>query len=281
MNTYRLKAIRSSTRSGFKIGLRKTRPYSVLGEVILLDRERTQERAGRLDILLSSLEQDRRYEVGADARGQPTNPTSFGASNTGTLSDGAIQVTSTARWLVAEDITSRFLNVIGLLSGTVPLIAIQLNALAVGDHVVLDFVRVLDQQLLRRDDTDIQLQNVDRSYWIQKTSESIIRMADELLAIINEKAEPRQQLNFNKAYIVLSDGTRSGNFIRFRPRKKHLRVVIPSGWTEDRSARFKDAGLKAEQRKDRLVFNLSPAGLKKHRELIAAVIHEVAPPPAC
>ena len=71
--------------------------------------------------------------------------------------------------LVAEDITSRFLNVIGLLAGTVPLVAIQLNALAVGDHVVLDFVRVLDQRLLRRDDTAVAtLQNVDRSYWIQK-----------------------------------------------------------------------------------------------------------------
>ena len=34
-----------------------------LGDVFVLDRERTQERAGRLDILLSSPEQDRRYEV--------------------------------------------------------------------------------------------------------------------------------------------------------------------------------------------------------------------------
>ncbi len=34
-----------------------------LGEVVLIDRERPQERAGRLDLLLSSPEQDRRYEV--------------------------------------------------------------------------------------------------------------------------------------------------------------------------------------------------------------------------
>ena len=55
--------------------------------------------------------------------------------------------------LIAEDITSRFLNLIALLAGTVPLVAIQLNALRVGDNnVVLNFVRVLDQRLLRRDD---------------------------------------------------------------------------------------------------------------------------------
>ena len=34
-----------------------------LGDVNVLERERTQERAGRLDILLSNPEQDRRYEV--------------------------------------------------------------------------------------------------------------------------------------------------------------------------------------------------------------------------
>ena len=246
-----------------------------LGEVILLDRERTQERAGRLDILLSSLEQDQRYEV----------ELMLGAT------DESHIIRCIEYWdierrrypgyehcavLVAEDITSRFLNVIGLLAGTVPLVAIQLNALAVGDHVVLDFVRVLDQRLLRRDDTAVAtLQNVDRSYWIQKASESVIRMADELLEIINEKAEPKQQLTFNKYYIGLSDGIRSKNFIYFRPRKKFLHVVIPGEWTEDRSARFEEAEIDAEQKHDRLRFKLSSAELKKHRELVAAVIHEV------
>jgi hypothetical protein len=55
--------------------------------------------------------------------------------------------------LVAESITTRFLNVISLLSGSIPLIAIQLDALRVGDNVVLNFVRVLDQTELRLDDT--------------------------------------------------------------------------------------------------------------------------------
>ena len=46
-----------------------------------------------------------------------------------------------------------------LLAGTVPLVAIQINALAVDGKIVLDFVRVLDQRLLRRDDVaDSKLQ---------------------------------------------------------------------------------------------------------------------------
>ena len=246
-----------------------------LGETILLDRERSQERAGRLDLLLTSPEQDLRYEV----------ELMLGAT------DESHIIRCIEYWdierrrypgyehcavLIAEDITSRFLNVIALLAGTVPLVAIQLNALEVGGNIVLNFVRVLDQRLLRRDDTSItNLQPADRSYWINKSKEPIIQLADEVLGIINEKAQTPQQLNYNKYYIGLSDGIRSKNFINFRARKKFLKVVIPGGWSEERSARFEEAGLEADEKDGRLIFNLSPAALKKHRELVSSVIHEV------
>lgn len=246
-----------------------------LGEVMLLERERVQERAGRLDLLLADPEQNRRYEV----------ELMLGAT------DESHIIRTIEYWdierrrypgyehcavLVAEDITSRFLNVLALLAGTVPLVAIQISALQVGQHLVLNFVRVLDQRLLRRDDVaEAKLQTVDRPYWVQKASTAIIQVADDLLAIINEKADPKQQLNFNKYYIGLTDGTRSRNFIYFRPRKKFLRVVIPAGWSASRGAQFEDAGLEFEQNDDKLVFNLSPADLKKYRDLVVAVIHEV------
>lgn len=246
-----------------------------LGEVVLIDRERPQERAGRLDLLLSNPEQDRRYEV----------ELMLGAT------DESHIIRCIEYWdierrrypgyehcavLIAEDITSRFLNVIGLLAGTVPLVAIQLNALRVGDHIILNFVRVLDQRLLRRDDTSIvKLQAVDRSYWINKSTRPIIKLADELLGVINERAQTPQQLNYNKHYIGLSDGIRSRNFIYFLPRKKHLRIAIPRGWSEERSERFDEVGLAAEQKDEGMVFNLYPAELKEHRELVSSVIHEV------
>jgi hypothetical protein len=246
-----------------------------LGDVILIDRERVQEPAGRLDFLLASPEKNRRYEV----------ELMLGAT------DESHIVRCIEYWdierrrypgyehcavLVAEDITSRFLNVLSLLAGTVPLIVIQINALAVNDQVVLDFVRVLDQRLLRRDDVaESKIQAVDRNYWVEKSAAPIIQIADEILAIINEKANPKQQLNYNKYYIGLTDGTRARNFIYFRPRKKFLRVVIPGGWSEERSTRFDEAGLESEQDDDKLVFNLSAGDLAKHRALIATVIHEL------
>lgn len=48
--------------------------------------------------------------------------------------------------IVAEDITSRFLNVIGLFNGAIPLIAIQMQAFRVNsDDVTLVFTTVVDE----------------------------------------------------------------------------------------------------------------------------------------
>jgi hypothetical protein len=246
-----------------------------LGEVMLLDRERLHERAGRLDLLLADPEQNRRYEVEL-MLGSTDESHIIRTIEYWDIERRRYPAYEHCAVIVAEDITSRFLNVLSLFAGTVPLVAIQLNALQVGAHLVLDFVRVLDQRLLRRDDVgEVKLQTVDRSYWVQKSAAPVIQMADELLGIINEMAQPKQQLNFNKYYIGLSDGVRSRNFIYFRPRKKFLRVLIASGWTEEHVARFEEAGLEAEKSDDKLVFNLSVADLKKHHDVIAAVIHEV------
>lgn len=246
-----------------------------LGEVDLVDRERSQERAGRLDLLLTSPEQDRRYEVEV-MLGKTDESHLIRCIEYWDIERRRYPGYDHCAVLIAEDITSRFLNVIGLLAGTVPLVAIQLNALRVGGNIVLDFVRVLDQRLLRRDDTSTKPQSADRSYWINtKSKEPIIQLADALLGIINERAQKTQRLTYTKHYIGLSDGIRTRNFIYFRPRKKFLRVVIPHGWSEERSDRFDDAGLAAEQKDDELVFNLYPADLKEHRELVSSVIHEV------
>ena len=246
-----------------------------LGETVLLDRERSQERAGRLDLLLTTPEEDRRYEV----------ELMLGAT------DESHIIRCIEYWdierrrypgyehcavLIAEDITSRFLNVIGLLAGTVPLVVIQLNALKVGDNIVLHFVRVIDQRLLRLEDTpSIKVEPRDRDWWIDRSSQSIIQLADAILEIINGKAQTQHELNYNKHYIGLSDGIRSSTFIKFHPSKKYLRVVIRGGWTEERSARFEEAEIAADEKGGNLMLNLSPADFKKHGELVTAVIDEV------
>ena len=74
--------------------------------------------------------------------------------------------------LVAEDVTTRFLNLMGLLSGNIPMVAIQLDALCLEKQLLLNFTHVLDQTQLRIDDTDEDSGGgaVDRAYWEQKSS---------------------------------------------------------------------------------------------------------------
>src|SRR4051794_33369238 len=115
-----------------------------LGELVLRDRERIQPRAGRLDLLLQELDTKRRYEVEIQ----------LGAT------DEAHIIRTIEYWdierkrypqyehcavLIAEDITSRFLNVVSLFNGTIPLIALQMQALRIGEHLTLIFTKVMDE----------------------------------------------------------------------------------------------------------------------------------------
>ena len=101
-----------------------------LGDLILKDKERMQPRAGRLDLLLQDAESSRRFEVEIQ----------LGATNEShiirTIEYWDVERKRYPQYdhtavIVAEDITSRFLNIIGLFNGFIPLIAIQMNAIKV------------------------------------------------------------------------------------------------------------------------------------------------------
>jgi len=245
-----------------------------LGDLVLLERERIQEKAGRLDLLLADPEQNRRYEVEI-MLGQTDEAHIIRCIEYWDIERRRYPGYEHCAVLVAEEVTSRFLNVLSLLLGTIPLIVIQLNALQVGDSLVLDFVRVLDQRSLRRDDiVETKLASVDRSYWISRSAEKVVSVIDGLLAIINEKASPQQRLNYNRYYIGLTDGTRSRNFVTFRPRRQfvHLtaEVLEPGPWAE----RVEEAGLSASVTDDKVQVTVAPADLKKHEGLIRELLHE-------
>lgn len=239
-----------------------------LGELDVIERQRVQERAGRLDMLLADMEQNRRFEV--EIMLGPTDESHIMRTiEYWDIERRRYPAYDHVAVIVAEDITARFLNLLGLFAGSIPLIAIQINALRVGDMIVLDFVKVIDQTALRTDDADLALATpTDRAYWEQRATPAIIKLCDELVELVNEKTGMTNQAKYNKFYIGLSDGTRVDNFVSFTPRKKHLylraRVDAPT-WT----TRVEDAGLESSVERDgRLRVKLDAASLKKNRELI-------------
>jgi len=201
-----------------------------LGDLSLKDTERPQPSGGRLDLLLHDPESNRRYEVELQLG----------------KSDESHIIRTIEYWdyqrkkfpqydhcavLIAEDITSRFLNVISLFNGTIPFIAIQMKALRVHDGVSLFFTTVIDELNLGTEEEDEQ-EIVDRKYWESKGTQESVKLADNVLSII-EAVAPGYSLKYNKHYIGLSKGGISQNFVSFVPRKKVMLLHLKHEQTEE------------------------------------------------
>lgn len=243
------------------------------GEVVLIERERRQPKAGRLDLLLAEPDENRRYEVELQL-GQTDEAHIIRCIEYWDIERRRYPGYEHVAVIVAEDITSRFLNVLSLFSGSIPLMGLQLNAIKIGDKIALHFVRVLDSTELRRED-EAELTETDRSYWNNRASPQTVGMADTFLEIINEKAVPKQQLNYNKYYVGLHDGSRSRNFVHFRPKKRFIHLLAAVSERDAWAERFEEAGLATTVRRDRYVqVTVTPKELPKNRELLTELLHK-------
>ena len=136
-----------------------------LGDLILKDQERIHPRAGRLDLLLQDSEASHRFEVELQLGSTDESHIIRTIEYWDIERKRYPQYDHTAV-IVAEDITSRFLNVISLFNGAIPLVAIQMRAIKNEDQVGLFFTTVLDQMRLGLVDDDEEVQEItDRAYW--------------------------------------------------------------------------------------------------------------------
>lgn len=238
-----------------------------LGDLILRDKERAQPRAGRLDLLLEDADTNRRYEV--EVQLGETDETHI----IRTLEYWDIERKRYPQYdhcavLVAEDITSRFLNVIGLFNGAIPLIAIQMQAVKIGDQIGLVFTTVLDELVRGFEEEDEDETPVDREYWEARGSEATVAMVDELLAVVRE-LDPRFDLKYNKYFIGLARGGQPYNFATFVPTRKAVRLAFRLTRSEDVDSKIKDSGL--ETLRGSLgwyCLRIGPEDLTKNREVL-------------
>ena len=197
-----------------------------LGDLVLRDAERIQPKAGRLDLLLQDPDTFRRYEVEIQ----------LGATDEShiirTIEYWDIERKRYPQYdhcavIVAEDITSRFLNLISLFNGTIPLIAIQMQAMNVGEYTTLVFTKVLDEfaRGMVDEDEEAEAAPTDRSYWENKATLETVKLADKMFEIVRE-IDPDLSLKYNKYYIGLEKNGRANNFISFKPRKSQLNLSL-------------------------------------------------------
>lgn len=195
-----------------------------LGDLIVKDSERIQSSGGRLDLLLDDPDSDQRYEVelqlGKTDESHIIRTIEYWDNERKRFPDK-----NHCAVIIAEDITSRFLNVISLLNGNIPLIAIQVKALKLDDKISLFFTKVLDVINLGCEDEFDEKEIVDRTYWENLSSKETLNLIDLILKISTEFA-PEFQLKYNKHFIGLSKDGIARNFISFNPRRTQVILNI-------------------------------------------------------
>lgn len=196
-----------------------------LGDVFVRDKERKQSYGGRIDLLLESNDEDNstRYEVEIQL-GKTDESHIIRTIEYWDAEKNRFPAYDHVAVIVAEDITSRFLNVIHLFNKHIPLIAIQMKAVKVGEDISLMFTKVLNLAPLSSEVDDTQVYSkVDRKTWEEKSTPQIMKCCDKIISFIQNKA-PGYELNYVKPYVGLAKNGISNNFMLFYPKKEWIRL---------------------------------------------------------
>jgi predicted transport protein len=197
-----------------------------LGDLVVRDRERRHSRAGRLDLLLQDPESKRRFEV--ELQLGPTDESHIiRAIEYWDIERKRYPQYDHCCVIVAEDVTSRFLNVISLLNGSVPLVAIQMQLIRVGTQTTLVFTTVLNEitRGLVEEDEDELSTPADRLYWEDRASKETLALVDDLITIA-KRVDPAVSAKYLKQYVGISLNEKPFHFMTMRPKKKYLRLTI-------------------------------------------------------
>jgi hypothetical protein len=195
-----------------------------LGELELRGSEKIHRGAGRLDAILFSPDENRRYEVEIQL-GKTDESHIIRTLEYWDLERKKNPQYEHCAVIIAEDITSRFLNVISLFNGFIPLIAIQVKAVKIGENISLFFTKVLDEMRLDLLEEDIKAEPTDRNYWEKKVGKNSLIILDNIYSELSDIIGDFK-LKYNKHYIGLEQNDIANNFIYFNPNKKNVIMNI-------------------------------------------------------
>lgn len=244
-----------------------------LGDLDVKDLERTHARAGRLDMLLYDADTNTRYEVELQ----------LGATDEShiirTIEYWDIERRRYPQYdhvgvIVAEEITARFFNVIGLFNGFIPLVAIQMSAIEVGEAMTVVFTTVLDRTVLAVEEDEEPDEPRDRAYWEAKASPKTLAVVDKLLELART-VESGISLKYNKNYIGLARAGVAANFLTFRPKRRHVIFEVKIPRSEELTERLTNAGLELLTYNARWGYyrlSLTEPDVAEHAELLTELV---------
>jgi hypothetical protein len=180
--------------------------------------------------------------------------------------------------IVAEQITSRFFNVLRLLNRSVPMIAVQLSAFRLdSEHIGLNAVTVLDiiEEVSDIDSVD-EVERADRAYWEKKAEPSSLAILDKIVSLL-KAANVDVKLTYNRYHIAI--GTTGYNFCWIHPRKSastcHIEFRIPADTREDVISELQSHEIDATPlRKDVVGFNIRTPELDRNSSALVPILRK-------
>lgn len=236
-----------------------------LGDLRLIERERQVSSGGRIDFLLKDDDLNRLYEV--EAQLGKTNETHI----IRTIEYWDLEKRKNPSYehravLIAESITNRFFNVIYLMNLSIPIIAIQLNALEIEGKIILDFTKVIDTYEIPEDEITIDTEIVGESYWQNKGFEAALDVMNEIIKI-SKQIKNDIKITYNKYHIAL--GTPRLNCVWFYLRKNNycsINLRVNEEYVEEAKNQLEEIGALRTQR-ERGTYTLINISLKKENLL--------------
>jgi hypothetical protein len=192
-----------------------------LGDLSVYKKEKVQPSGGRLDFMLrdSNTVPETMYEVevmlGATDESHIIRTIEYWDVESRSVQYRDLEHKAV---IVAEGITNRFFNVIWLLSRSLPIIALQLNAIIVDDKLLLHFVKVLD--IYETPGVAKEQESagpVNREWWLKQAPEGMKTVDALIKAIVSQEIDPK--VSYNTAVISLGN-EKCWNILIINPTKK-------------------------------------------------------------
>ncbi len=244
-----------------------------LGDLSPIQREKIQPAGGRLDLLFGD-DNGTRYEV--EIQLGATDPSHIIRT---------IEYWDTERKrypqydhcavIVAEEITGRFMNVISLFNGAIPLVALQVTAYKIGNDISLAFTKVLDRISLGMDEEE-QYEVTDRNYWEKRSTPKMLKNVDEIFGNLKEFISG-YEMKYNKSYIGVTKDGMAKNFVSFKPKKNYLYLIVKGDDNSERMKMIEDVGLDVTYLTRWKQYRIRLNGYdeyKKHKEILNEAVRD-------
>ena len=245
-----------------------------LGNLSLRAKEKVQSSGGRLDLVLEDSEADtpKRYEcelqLGATDESHIIRTIEYWD-----LERKRYPQYDHTAVLVAEDVTSRFLNVIHLFNGHIPLIVLKLVAYEVNGEIALTFTKILDEVQLGIPDEDENVEPTNRAYWEKRSNKAMLALTDELFSLVKE-IEPLAEMNYNKYYIGIMRNKVAANFCSFKSKKAFAYMIFKQIPDDSLIQQLEDSGLDVVKKAqwNELYVKFTQAPTDEQKELLRRAI---------